>query len=291
MLARRLPGILPPPSEDEAVETAAIHSAAGLPAEEAMGRRPYRSPHHTASEVALVGGGQRPRPGEVSLAHNGVLFLDELPEFRRATLEVLRQPLEEGHVTVARHRGSFRMPARFQLVAAMNPCPCGRRGSPVAACSCTPGEVRSYLGRISGPLLDRIDLHVTVPALAFDEADGPPGEASASVRRRVAGARAAQGERWSQGGPAPSNARLPPRLRQQVARPGPDGQRLLRHAVDRLGLSARGLDRLLRVARTIADLDDSEDVRRQDIAEALGYRRCVGDTVNGTGLQEVGEYP
>ncbi len=291
MLARRLPGILPPPSEDEAVETAAIHSAAGLPAEEAMGRRPCRSPHHTASEVALVGGGPRPRPGEVSLAHNGVLFLDELPEFRRATLEVLRQPLEEGHVTIARHRGSFRMPARFQLVAAMNPCPCGRRGSPVAACSCTPGEVRSYLGRISGPLLDRIDLHVTVPALAFDEADGPPGETSASVRGRVAGARAAQGERWSEGGPVASNARLPASLLRQVARPGPDGQRLLRHAVDRLGLSARGLDRLLRVARTIADLDDSEHVRSSDVAEALGYRCCELDTQAAASLQVFGERP
>ena len=291
MLARRLPGILPPPSEDEAVETAAIHSAAGLPAEEAIGRRPYRSPHHTASEVALVGGGQRPRPGEVSLAHNGVLFLDELPEFRRATLEVLRQPLEEGHVTIARHRGSFRMPARFQLVAAMNPCPCGRRGSPVAACSCTPGEVRSYLGRISGPMLDRIDLHVTVPALGFDEAYGPPGEASASVRRRVAGARAAQGDRWSLAGPVASNARLPAGLLQQVARPGPDGQRLLRHAVDRLGLSARGLDRLLRVARTIADLDDSEHVRSSDVAEALGFRCCELDTQAATSLQVFGERP
>ena len=192
MLARRLRGVLPPLQPDEAVETAAIHSAAGLPADEAVVRRPFRSPHHTASEVALVGGGVRPRPGEVSLAHNGVLFLDELPEFRRATLEVLRQPLEEGHVTVARHRGAFRMPARFQLVAAMNPCPCGRRGSLAGACSCTPGEVRSYLGRLSGPLLDRIDLHVPVPALAFEEAAGPAGETTAAVRVRVAAARERQ---------------------------------------------------------------------------------------------------
>ena len=175
MLARRLRGVLPPLLPDEAVETAAIHSAAGLPAEEAVARRPFRSPHHTASDVALVGGGGRPRPGEVSLAHNGVLFLDELPEFRRATLEVLRQPLEEGHVTVARHRGAFRMPARFQLVAAMNPCPCGRRGSLAGACSCTPGEIRSYLGRLSGPLLDRIDLHVPVPAAGLRRGRGPAG--------------------------------------------------------------------------------------------------------------------
>jgi len=260
MLARRLPGILPPLSPDEAVETAAIHSAAGLAPEDAIRGRPFRSPHHTASDVALVGGGQRPRPGEVSLAHHGVLFLDELPEFRRATLEVLRQPLEEGHVTIARHRGVFRMPARFQLVAAMNPCPCGRRGSPTLACSCTPGEVRSYLGRLSGPLLDRIDLHVPVPALAFDEATGPPGEASAAVRSRVA---AARGRHAASG---------------RVSRPGSDAQRLLRHAVDRLGLSARGLDRLLRVARTISDLVDSDELLTSAVAEALNFRRCIGDT-------------
>jgi magnesium chelatase family protein len=172
MLARRLPGILPPLAEWEAVECAAIHSAAGLRAEEATVRRPFRSPHHTTTEAALVGGGQRPRPGEVSLAHNGVLFLDELAEFRRASLEALRQPLEEGFVTVARHRGVCRMPARFQLVGALNPCPCGRSGQPRLACRCTPGEVRGYLGRLSGPLLDRLDLHVSVPALAFDEAAG-----------------------------------------------------------------------------------------------------------------------
>jgi magnesium chelatase family protein len=291
MLARRLPGILPPPSADEAVETAAIHSAAGLPAEEAISRRPFRSPHHTASEVALVGGGQRPRPGEVSLAHNGVLFLDEVPEFRRATLEVLRQPLEEGHVTIARHRGSFRMPARFQLVAAMNPCPCGSRGSPAVACSCTPGQIRSYLGRLSGPLLDRIDLHVTVPALAFDEACGPPGEPTSLVRKRVAAARAAQAGRPGQPAPSACNARLPPATLQQVARPGTDGQRLLRHAVDRLGLSARGLDRLLRVARTIADLVQSEEVRSSDLAEALSFRCCECDTSDGPSLQGFGERP
>ena len=220
MLARRLRGVLPPLLPDEAVETAAIHSAAGLPAEEAVARRPFRSPHHTASDVALVGGGARPRPGEVSLAHNGVLFLDELPEFRRATLEVLRQPLEEGHVTVARHRGAFRMPARFQLVAAMNPCPCGRRGSLAGACSCTPGEVRSYLGRLSGPLLDRIDLHVPVPALAFDEAAGPPGEATASVRVRVAAARERQVRRSGGLGRPASNAALAPAALRRAVAPG-----------------------------------------------------------------------
>ena len=291
MLARRLRGVLPPLLPDEAVETAAIHSAAGLPVEEAVARRPFRSPHHTASEVALVGGGARPRPGEVSLAHNGVLFLDELPEFRRTTLEVLRQPLEEGHVTVARHRGVFRMPARFQLVAAMNPCPCGRRGSLAGACSCTPGEVRSYLGRLSGPLLDRIDLHVPVPAVAFDEAAGPPGEATASVRVRVKAARERQIRRCGALGRPASSAALAPAALRRAVLPGSDGQRLLRHAVDRLGLSARGLDRLLRVARTIADLNDSEELSYQNLAEALSFRRCVGDTVGVEPLQHFGGLP
>jgi len=290
MLARRLPGILPPLSPGEAVETAAIHSAAGLSAEEAVRHRPFRSPHHTASDVALVGGGQRPRPGEVSLAHNGVLFLDELPEFRRAALEVLRQPLEEGHVTVARHRGAFRMPARFQLVGAMNPCPCGRLGSPMAACTCTPGEVRSYLGRISSPLVDRIDLHVTVPALAFDEMVASPGEASASVRERVLQARERQARRAGSTPPF-VNARLPPAVVRRAAHVGADAERLLRHAVDRLGLSARGLDRVLRVARTIADLDDSEWVTSQNVAEALSYRRCEADTEGPIPLQGFGETP
>jgi magnesium chelatase family protein len=291
MLARRLPGILPPLSPDEAVETAAIHSAAGLPAEAAVAARPFRSPHHTASDVALVGGGQRPRPGEVSLAHNGVLFLDEVAEFRRATLEVLRQPLEEGTVTVARHRGAFLMPARFQLVAAMNPCPCGRRGSRTAACSCTPGEIRSYLARLSGPLLDRIDLHVALRALDFDEASAPPGEATATVRGRVVDARERQARRSGGHGPLAWNASLSPAALRRAARPGPEGVRLLRHAVDRLGLSARGLDRVLRVARTIADLDDNDEVRTHHVSEALGYRRCIGDTDIGGEFQEVGVRP
>ena len=277
MLAQRLPGILPPLAESEAVETAAIHSAAGLSAEEAIVRRPFRSPHHSATGPALVGGGQRPRPGEVSLAHNGVLFLDELAEFRRATLEVLRQPLEDGYVTVVRHLGVCRMPARFQLVAALNPCPCGSAGSARAACRCTPGDIRGYLGRLSGPLLDRIDLHVSVPAPAFDEIAGPPAESTAAVRSRVAAARARQAGRTDATNSPYSNAFLPPGALRTLVQPGADGQRLLRHAVDRLGLSARGLDRILRVARTISDLSDSEDVKAVHLAEALHFRRSLDD--------------
>jgi magnesium chelatase family protein len=277
MLARRLPGILPPLAEWEAVECAAVHSAAGLRAEEATVRRPFRSPHHSTTEAALVGGGQRPRPGEVSLAHNGVLFLDELAEFRRASLEALRQPLEEGFVTVARHRGVCRMPARFQLVGALNPCPCGRSGQPRLACRCTPGEVRGYLGRLSGPLLDRLDLHVSVPALAFDEVAGPAGESSATVLSRVVAARARQLARKSPSNCQHFNAFLPPAQLRQVARPDASGLRLLRHAVDRLGLSARGLDRVSRVARTIADLADSDSVSEGHLAEALHFRQCWGE--------------
>jgi magnesium chelatase family protein len=277
MLARRLPGILPPLAEWEAVECAAIHSAAGLRAEEAIVRRPFRSPHHSTTEAALVGGGQRPRPGEVSLAHNGVLFLDELAEFRRPSLEALRQPLEEGFVTVARHRGVCRMPARFQLVGALNPCPCGRSGQPRLACRCTPGEVKTYLGRLSGPLLDRLDLHVEVPALAFDEAAGPSGEPSTAVRERVAQARARQAERGKASNLHSFNAFLPASDLRRVAKPDAEGLRLLRHAVDRLGLSARGLDRVLRVARTISDLADSEEVRSEHLAEGLHFRQSQGE--------------
>jgi magnesium chelatase family protein len=277
MLARRLPGILPALAEWEAVECAAIHSAAGLRAEEATVRRPFRSPHHSTTETALVGGGQRPRPGEVSLAHNGVLFLDELAEFRRGSLEALRQPLEEGFVTVARHRGVCRMPARFQLVGALNACPCGRSGQPRLACRCTPGEVRGYLGRLSGPLLDRLDLHVSVPALAFDDVAGPPGESSAAIRARVIAARERQSARQSPSNPQHFNAFLPSAELRQVARPDPGGLKLLRHAVDRLGLSARGLDRVSRVARTISDLADSDRVREEHLAEALHFRQCLGE--------------
>jgi magnesium chelatase family protein len=276
MLARRLPGLLPPLTPKEAVEVAAVHSAAGLRVEEVIHHRPFRSPHHTTSEIALVGGGGRPRPGEISLAHHGVLFLDELPEFRRATLEVLRQPLEEGHVTVSRHRGSVRLPARFQLVAAMNPCPCGRRGSTLG-CGCTPAQVRAYLGRLSGPLLDRIDLYASLPSVSFDEMAGPAGEATASVRTRVLAARERQASRAALTG-SPCNAGLPGEALRRVARLDPAGEHLLRRAVDRTGLTARGLDRLLRVARTMADLGACETISPADVAEALQFRCCMSDT-------------
>ncbi len=270
MLARRLPGLLPPLSPEQAIEVAAVHSAAGLAVEEAVARRPFRSPHHTTSDIALVGGGQRPRPGEVSLAHHGVLFLDELPEFRRTSLEVLRQPLEEGFVTISRHRGSLRLPARFQLVAAMNPCPCGHLGS-ASPCRCTGADIRSYLSRLSGPLLDRIDLHVPVPALAFDEIVGTTGEPTSAVRERVLEARERQRRRLGAAGVV-SNALLAPRALHRVARPGPAAERILRQAVDRKGLTARGFDRLLRVARTIADLAGHEAVAPGDLSEALQFR-------------------
>jgi magnesium chelatase family protein len=290
MLARRLPGLLPPLTPEEAVQVAAVHSAAGLPVELALARRPFRSPHHTASDVALVGGGPRPRPGEVSLAHHGVLFLDELPEFRRASLEVLRQPLEEGAVTVARSRATVRMPAAFQLVGAMNPCPCGHRGSPRAACRCTPASVRAYLARLSGPLLDRIDLHVNVPGLTFDEVCKPPGEPTARVRERVVAARARQAARAGESGGSTNSRVSPAVLRAQLAQSG-EIAALLRHAVDRLGITARGLDRLLRVARTISDLSGIKEVTMEAVAEALQFRRGLGDPTEPGLIQGLGGMP
>jgi len=285
MLARRLPGILPPLARAESVEVAAIHSAAGL-SPRCTARRPFRSPHHTASDVALAGGGAVPRPGEVSLAHHGVLFLDELPEFRRRALEVLRQPLEEGRVTISRHRAAVSLPARFQLVAAMNPCPCGRLGSPGGGCRCTPKEVRAYTGRISGPLLDRIDLHVPVSALSFDEVWSSPGEATSAVAGRVRDARERQVSRRARTG-STTNAGLSPRAIRAVADPG-DGETLLREAVDRLGLTARGLDRLLRVARTIADLGGRDEVRGSDLLEALQFRSELSTDLDPTPFQGIG---
>jgi magnesium chelatase family protein len=276
MLARCLPPILPALRTEEALETSAIHSAAGLLGEELLHCRPFRSPHHTASQAALVGGGAFPRPGEVSLAHNGVLFLDELPEFRRAALEALRQPLEEGFVTLSRHRASLRLPARFQLIAAMNPCPCGAKGGR-GACSCTPWQVSAYSHRISGPLLDRIDLQVEVGALSYAELCGSPAEGSNEVAARVEGARFRQLVRSDDTGTT-LNAGLGTGALRRVALPDRSGQTLLKKAVDQLGLSARTHDRLLRVARTIADLADSQRVEVEHLAEALHFRRCRLDT-------------
>jgi magnesium chelatase family protein len=274
MLARRLPGLLPPLAPEEALETTAIHSAAGVLREGLLIARPYRAPHHSASLPALVGGGAIPRPGEVSLAHNGVLFLDELPEFRRPVLEALRQPLEEGAISLSRLRGTLRLPARFQLVAAMNPCPCGGgRG-----CACTPFQIRAYSHRVSGPLMDRIDLHVEVKALAYHELSGPPGEGSPEVAERVRQAQRRQQDRQADSGVV-LNARLTGSALRRVASVDPEGRHLLAKAVDRLGLSARSHDRLLRVARTIADLEGSQGIGAHHLAEALQFRRCEPDTV------------
>jgi magnesium chelatase family protein len=271
MLASRLPGILPPLSEEEALEAAALRSISDQPFEPARWReRPYRAPHHTASGVALVGGGGNPRPGEISLAHHGVLFLDELPEFDRKVLEVLREPLENGHITISRAARQADYPARFQLVAAMNPCPCGHLGDPRHACHCTSEQVARYRGRISGPLLDRIDLQVEVPALPPEVLTGtqPANEDSATVRQRVHAARVRQQTRQHC-----ANAQLQGSALEKHAGLDDAGQALLRQAMERLGLSARGYHRVLRVARTIADLAGSEDIAVPHLTEAIGYRR------------------
>jgi magnesium chelatase family protein len=275
MLARRLPGLLPPLGPEEALEVTAIHSAAGIPVTGLLTTRPFRAPHHTSSDVALVGGGPMPRPGEVTLAHHGVLFLDELPEFRRTALEALRQPIEERTVTIARARATVRLPAGFQLAAAMNPCPCGQAGQPDRGCACTPAALHAYQRRVSGPLLDRIDLHVWVPALPYGDLHGPPGEGTAEVRRRVEQARRRQAERAPVAGCA-TNADVAGRALEAIAAPDVPGEALLEMAMTRLGLSGRGHDRVLRVARSIADLSGADRVGAEHVAEALQYRRSGG---------------
>lgn len=271
MLAQRLPGLLPAMSETEALESAAIHSLEGGFDASRWGRRPFRAPHHSASAAALVGGGANPRPGEISLSHHGVLFLDELPEFERRVLEALREPLETGSVTVARARRRVEFPARFQLVAAMNPCPCGYHGHPHKACRCSPEQLARYRARLSGPLLDRVDLTVEVPALPHADLLGAEaGESSAVVRTRVEAARAIQLAR--QGVP---NARLDPARVAALAQPDEAGARLLAQAMDRLNLSARAYHRVLRVARTLADLAGAERPGVVHIAEAIQYRRSL----------------
>ena len=280
MLAARLPGLLPPLDPAEALEVSMVHSVAGLLRDgKLMRQRPFRDPHHSASLAALVGGGVRGKPGEVSLAHLGVLFLDELPEFQRASLEALRQPLESGRATVARVNAHVTYPARVQLVAAMNPCRCGHLDDAALACGRAPRCAQDYQSKISGPLFDRIDLHIDVPAVRpADLALPPPAESSADVARRVAAARARQAARYARL-PADrrirTNAELDGQLLDELAAPEPEGKRLLLDAADRLHLSARGYHRVLRVARTLADLEASDTVRRLHVAEALSYRRLL----------------
>jgi magnesium chelatase family protein len=276
MLARRLPTILPPLSLHEALETTKIHSVAGiLPTNASLvSTRPYRSPHHTVSDVALVGGGSHPQPGEISLAHNGVLFLDELPEFKRTVLEVLRQPMEEGRVTISRAKISIDYPSRFMLIASMNPCPCGYFNHPEKDCVCGSGVVKKYLSKISGPLLDRIDLHVEVTPVSYDElSDYQPAKcSSAGIAIRVKKAREIQALRFEGSGDIHCNAQMPGRMVRELCQINQAGQVLLKTAMERLQLSARAYDRILKVARTIADLADSNDIKIEHLAEAIQFR-------------------
>jgi magnesium chelatase family protein len=280
MLAKRLPSILPPLSLQEALETTKIHSVAGKMGKNAglISLRPFRAPHHTISNVGLVGGGSHPQPGEISLAHNGVLFLDELPEFQRTVLEVMRQPLEDRQITVARAKYSVDYPANFMLVASMNPCPCGNYNHPDKRCLCPPGAVQKYLSRISGPLLDRIDIHIEIVPVPFAKlAEMQPSEDSATVRARVIRARQVQEERFATEPGVHCNAMMPSRLLKKYSTLSHDGQALLKDAMERMGLSARAYDRILKVARTIADLTQDENILPEHLAEAIQYRSLDRD--------------
>lgn len=274
MLAKRIPTIMPDMTEDEAIETTKIHSIAGmLDLKKAfLTTRPFRSPHHTISDAGLLGGGTNPGPGEVSLAHHGVLFLDELPEFRRQTLEVMRQPLEDGDVTISRAAGSLTFPARFMLVAAMNPCPCGFYGDLKRECRCSVRQIETYRQRISGPLLDRIDLHVEVPLVEFRElSSGAAGEKSSQIRERVVGARRIQHERFRKSSSATNSSMSPRQVKQHCALDA-ESSGYLEHAMEQMNFSARAHDRILKVARTLADLAGTESIRPADVLEAIQYR-------------------
>jgi magnesium chelatase family protein len=275
MLAKRLPTILPPLSLQEALETTKIHSVAGkLPERSALiSKRPFRSPHHTISDVALVGGGGTPQPGEISLAHNGVLFLDELPEFKRTVLEVMRQPMEERRVTISRAKMALDFPANFMLIASMNPCACGFYNHPEKECTCPPGAVQKYLNKVSGPLLDRIDLHVEVTPVAFSELTGQQtGETSAIIRERVIKARDIQAERYAAFPGLYANAQMSSKQLREICVIDNIGETLLKKAMEKLNLSARAYDRILKVSRTIADLAASENIKPEHLAEAIHYR-------------------
>lgn len=274
MLAKRLPSILPDMTFQETIEVTKIHSIAGTlpPGISLIRQRPFRSPHHTISAPGLSGGGSIPKPGELSLAHHGVLFLDELPEFSREAMEVLRQPIEDGRVTISRVSGSVSYPCSVMLTAAMNPCPCGYFGHPTRRCTCTPKAVSRYLARVSGPLLDRLDLHVEVPPVAFEKlSSSSAGESSAVIRERVNAARLLQQKRF-QGLHFSCNARITPDCLREACRLSKSGEALLRTAFEKLGLSARAYDRVLKVSRTIADLDHSPDIQAEHAAEAIQYR-------------------
>lgn len=275
MMAKRLPSILPPLTLHEALETTKIHSVAGITDSNTslVAHRPFRSPHHTISDVALVGGGAYPQPGEISLAHNGVLFLDELPEFKRTVLEVMRQPLEDRKITISRAKQAIEYPASFMLVASMNPCPCGYYNHPDRECSCGPGVVQRYLNRISGPLLDRIDIQIEIVPVPFEKlSEMQTAEPSAAIRERVIKARKIQEERFKDHPGVYCNAQMNSKQLRTFATPDKAGSRLLKEAMERLNLSARAYDRILKVARTIADLDGSQEIEARHLAEAINYR-------------------
>ena len=290
MIAKRIPSILPPLTLEEALETTKIHSIAGLTnkrkgaSSTLIVQRPFRSPHHTITDTALVGGGTNPHPGEISLAHNGVLFLDELPEYKRSALEVMRQPLEDRHITVARTKETVDYPASFMLVAAMNPCPCGHYGenNPAHPCTCTPGQVHRYMSKISGPLLDRIDIQCEIEAVPYDQLkDTQPGESSAAMRERVLKARAIQNERFKHSKLVHCNAMMSTKMVRQYCALDDECDKLLEFTMTKLGLSARAYDRILKVARTIADIEGSDSIQKKHLLEAISYRSLDRSTWAG----------